>query len=181
MKSNKGHIRILKLLFGTALPTRIWEYLYPGQAKPGRIFQDLTSIPYIMDEIDRKKALDKDPWVPHRRTLPTAWPDLDISVVTYNSSKWISGFVESLIEQNYPTHKLTLLIADNSPDWHLCPKNFSGGFPDGAHRLGDCREQGCIQALQLHQLVDPFPFFKVVEVTGGASIGRISDMDPAAA
>ncbi|MBK8401204.1 MAG: glycosyltransferase [Propionivibrio sp.] len=40
-------------------------------------------------------------------------PFLDISLVTYNSSKWVSGFFKSLVNQDYPTSKIYVYIQDN--------------------------------------------------------------------
>jgi len=39
---------------------------------------------------------------------------LDISIVTYNSSKWIDNFFISLMAQNFPLHSINLYITDNS-------------------------------------------------------------------
>lgn len=38
---------------------------------------------------------------------------IDISIVTYNSAKWVDGFFESLKAQNYPIQKLNLFFVDN--------------------------------------------------------------------
>lgn len=40
-------------------------------------------------------------------------PLIDLSVVTYNSSKWIGSFFESLVKQNYPTSRIRVFIRDN--------------------------------------------------------------------
>ena len=40
--------------------------------------------------------------------------EIDISIVTYNSSKWIDNFFESLLSQSYPTEKMNLFFIDNS-------------------------------------------------------------------
>lgn len=45
---------------------------------------------------------------------PIEWPSIDISIVTYNSSFWVSNFVNSLLELDYPKNKLTLRFVDNS-------------------------------------------------------------------
>lgn len=39
--------------------------------------------------------------------------NIDISVVTYNSSKWMSSFFQSLLKQNFPTENISLHIRDN--------------------------------------------------------------------
>ncbi|MGN8344542.1 glycosyltransferase [Pseudomonas sp. SMV71] len=42
-----------------------------------------------------------------------AQPMIDVSVVTYNSAKWIDGFFESLEKQNYPLKSVALCFVDN--------------------------------------------------------------------
>ncbi len=98
---------------GAMLPGMIWKFLFPGQAKPRRIFQELAQSPFIIEEIDRKKTLDNEPWLPHLKAPLKHFPKLDISIVTYNSQKWIPVFFQSLLNQNYPKEKITLLITDN--------------------------------------------------------------------
>ena len=46
--------------------------------------------------------------------IPKELPEIDISVVTYNSSKWIENFFKSLVEQKYPLNKINLFFIDNS-------------------------------------------------------------------
>jgi len=43
-----------------------------------------------------------------------ALPPIDVSVVTYNSQRWISAFVESLLALRYPAALLTVRFVDNS-------------------------------------------------------------------
>lgn len=40
-------------------------------------------------------------------------PIIDLSAVTYNSSKWITGFFESLIKQDYPLNRIRVFVRDN--------------------------------------------------------------------
>jgi GT2 family glycosyltransferase len=42
-----------------------------------------------------------------------AQPVIDVSVVTFNSGKWIDGFFESLKAQSYPLSKLNMFFVDN--------------------------------------------------------------------
>jgi glycosyltransferase involved in cell wall biosynthesis len=44
---------------------------------------------------------------------PDVLPSVDISVVTFNSQKWIPGFVESLLLLEYPKSLLTVCFVDN--------------------------------------------------------------------
>jgi GT2 family glycosyltransferase len=45
---------------------------------------------------------------------PKDWPEVDISIVTYNSQRWISAFVDSLLALDYPPDKLRLHFVDNN-------------------------------------------------------------------
>ena len=38
---------------------------------------------------------------------------IDISVVTFNSEKWIQPFVDSLVSQDLPLSRVSLLLRDN--------------------------------------------------------------------
>ncbi|WP_238541127.1 glycosyltransferase family 2 protein [Polaromonas sp. CF318] len=40
-------------------------------------------------------------------------PIIDLSAVTYNSSKWIAGFFGSLVEQDYPLDRIRVFVRDN--------------------------------------------------------------------
>ncbi|EJM31977.1 glycosyltransferase [Pseudomonas sp. GM25] len=42
-----------------------------------------------------------------------AQPVVDVSIVTYNSGKWVDGFFASLKTQDYPLNKLNLCFVDN--------------------------------------------------------------------
>ncbi|MDC0362341.1 glycosyltransferase, partial [Halioglobus sp.] len=44
---------------------------------------------------------------------PQELPDIDITVVTHNSSRWIEGFLNSLAEQSYPLSNIGLFVTDN--------------------------------------------------------------------
>ena len=45
--------------------------------------------------------------------LPKDLPEIDISVVTYNSERWITRFVESLLKIDYPSDLLNIYFVDN--------------------------------------------------------------------
>jgi GT2 family glycosyltransferase len=42
------------------------------------------------------------------------YPEIDISIVVCNSSKWMMNFFSSLFQQDYPCEKINLFIADNA-------------------------------------------------------------------
>ena len=45
---------------------------------------------------------------------PLELPNIDITIVTYNNGKWIKGFTESLLKQNYPLSKIFIYFVDNN-------------------------------------------------------------------
>jgi GT2 family glycosyltransferase len=51
---------------------------------------------------------------PMSSTTAREWPEVDISIVTYNSQRWISAFVDSLLALDYPAEKLRLHFTDNT-------------------------------------------------------------------
>lgn len=48
-----------------------------------------------------------------RSKVVREWPNLDISIVTYNSSAWLDNFFSSLLTQHYPLKIISLYIIDN--------------------------------------------------------------------
>jgi glycosyltransferase involved in cell wall biosynthesis len=46
-------------------------------------------------------------------TQITEWPEIDVSVVTFNSNKWVSQFIKSLLVQHYPLKKIHLRFIDH--------------------------------------------------------------------
>ena len=40
-------------------------------------------------------------------------PEIDISVVSYNSSRWVENFLATLVSQNFPLSKIHLKVVDN--------------------------------------------------------------------
>ncbi|MCX7086645.1 MAG: class I SAM-dependent methyltransferase [Methylococcales bacterium] len=51
-------------------------------------------------------------WVTHRG-FQHNWPVIDVSVVTFNSAKWIDVFISSLANQKYPLDKINLIFVDH--------------------------------------------------------------------
>ena len=47
-------------------------------------------------------------------------PRIDISVVTYNSERWLKGFFDSLCSIDYPKHLISLFFVDNSSSDATC-------------------------------------------------------------
>lgn len=76
----------------------------------------------------------------------TALPPLDVSIVTFNSARWIEGFLASLAGQGYPADRLRLWVRDNGST----PEQF----------------EACRRAIELHA-----PRFGGVHVDRGENRG----------
>ncbi|SHO53578.1 glycosyltransferase family 2 protein [Desulfopila aestuarii] len=61
--------------------------------------------------IGRRERLQ---WYIRPSPPPNEHPLLDIGIVTYNNSKWLSLFINSLLNQQYPLDKITLIFVDHS-------------------------------------------------------------------
>ncbi len=57
-----------------------------------------------------KQRLNNDPIIP---LTSKVLPAIDISVVTYNSQRWIKAFVDSVLALDYPRHLLAIRFVDN--------------------------------------------------------------------
>lgn len=77
------------------------------------------SASYINEVIPRRRATLGSDWhrglIRSRTAAPdrAALPPLAISAVTYNSERWIPGFLDSLLRQDYPLGLIELIVADN--------------------------------------------------------------------
>ena len=87
-----------------------------------QIYLQFRELPYSTDNFKaflalteaRKHFFDETQQIdPQRPPVPEHWPGIDISVVTFNSQRWIDGFIESLLNLDYPKNKLTLYFVDN--------------------------------------------------------------------
>lgn len=45
--------------------------------------------------------------------VPEQWPEIDVSVVMYNSERWLPSFMQSLRDQHYPLNRLHLFFVDH--------------------------------------------------------------------
>ena len=48
-----------------------------------------------------------------QETTPRIAPVLTLSIVTYNSEKWLQAFFESLLKQDLPCDQIALCVLDN--------------------------------------------------------------------
>lgn len=82
----------------------------------GILANSSANFPAIVDIVnarceETRNPITVDPLCP---ALPAEWPRVDMGVVTYNSRQWISGFVDSLLELDYPKDRVTIRFVDNS-------------------------------------------------------------------
>ena len=99
-------------------------YLLPKESKiRHHIMQTLIRIRCVLKgEVDGK-SLRKghNQIVRNRQQTPVvindtdcmSWPDIDVSVVSHNNGRWITIFLESLVNQNFPISKISLTVVDN--------------------------------------------------------------------
>lgn len=67
-----------------------------------------------------------------RAATPDQLPAIDISVVVYDSERWIEGFMASLVAGDYPLDRITLLVRDHSPGdgTRVALERFFAGHPN---------------------------------------------------
>jgi GT2 family glycosyltransferase/acetyltransferase-like isoleucine patch superfamily enzyme len=96
-----------KLPFLIGVRMRLGRIVSAAQAKMMRAINSQHNLKAIQTIADRRFGYA--PGTP----LFDVQPVVDISVVTYNSSKWVDGFFASVKAQQYPLHKLNLCFVDN--------------------------------------------------------------------
>jgi GT2 family glycosyltransferase len=136
--------RALGLLFRGDLPTvahsfrasrdRLTERLSPANQRRVRYLGDRLAalVGLRMDSPANFAAMEAiveercratraaPPSDPLRAPRPAASPAIDISAVTFNSSRWIEPFVSSLIGLDYPPGLLTVTFVDNGSTDDTC-------------------------------------------------------------
>lgn len=109
VSSPKAVLRPLyqKLPFLVSIRVRVSLYSKAFRVKLLSIIYSKNNAKAIQDITDRRFS--------HAlvRSVATAQPVIDVSIVTYNSAKWVDGFFESLKSQSYPLGKLNLYFVDN--------------------------------------------------------------------
>jgi GT2 family glycosyltransferase len=98
---------------------KIYRAVFPARAKvfaralwASKFNISLINSPNNID-VFRTISLSED-WVRAEPCLDAELPSVDISVVTFNSSRWIVGFAESLLELDYDFSKIKVIFTDNS-------------------------------------------------------------------
>lgn len=78
-----------------------------------------------------KNRLDDELYKRKKSLVPI---NIDLTIVSYNSSVWVRDFFKSLIAQTYPTLKINLFVIDNSSTddtvkvFQECFKEYGGSF-----------------------------------------------------
>lgn len=71
-----------------------------------------VSLPALVDQrCEFSETACRDPFT---AGPPKEWPEIDITVVTHDSDRWLSGFFTSLLDQDYPTARIHLRLVDNA-------------------------------------------------------------------
>ncbi|MHA6236545.1 glycosyltransferase [Pseudomonas fluorescens group sp. PF-69] len=108
----KGYARALYLR--VSFLRTIWSFYTYKRMKFIRAIQDKT---FSSDNIQSLNDLSGNRFSGsvHANSHSTlvAFPEIDISVVSYNSSRWVEGFLESLARQQYPLSKIHFKVVDH--------------------------------------------------------------------
>ncbi|WP_236194017.1 glycosyltransferase [Pseudomonas glycinae] len=92
----------------------VWSFYLYRKMRLAQIIQDKT---FSADNLLALNALSNNRFVENGRVdvfkKIEDFPEIDISVVAYNSARWVANFVASLEAQNYPLSKIHLRVVDN--------------------------------------------------------------------
>lgn len=96
----------LPFLIGVRMRAR--HYVKAAQAKMMRAINSQNNLKSLQVIADRRVGYSPE------APVFDVQPIIDVSIVTYNSSKWVDGFFASLKAQGYPLRQLNLCFVDNS-------------------------------------------------------------------
>lgn len=101
------------------LVMRVLANIAPGNAFDGFADHEHSPGRYVNEVVPRRAAVLGSAWHvglirSRSETLdPASLPALTVSAVTFNSERWLPGFLASLKDQSYPLAALDLIVADN--------------------------------------------------------------------
>lgn len=95
----------LPVLIGVRI--RLRHFINAVRAKMMRAINSQNNLKAVQTITDRRFGYTQS------SPVSDVQPLIDVSIVTYNSSKWVDGFFESLKAQDYPLQKLKLCFVDN--------------------------------------------------------------------
>jgi GT2 family glycosyltransferase/acetyltransferase-like isoleucine patch superfamily enzyme len=96
-----------KLPFLIGVRMRLRHFVIKAQANVMRVINSKNNLKALQVIADRRFG--------YSQNLPLfdVQPVIDVSIVTYNSGKWVDGFFASLKAQDYPLQQLNLCFVDN--------------------------------------------------------------------
>lgn len=114
-----GRVPTLRALWQRALPKtqrdRVWRWRQRARAAWRRMTISTANGQAIQGLANaRAEAANRDGADPLRPAMPESWPDIDLSIVTYNNGRWLEGFFASLLAQDYPLARIHLRAVDNA-------------------------------------------------------------------
>lgn len=98
---------------------RLLKVLVPGgmneiQEELDRLHEDLRAAKHYQSMLERENSKARDYQAAlESRIAAKDWPTVDIMVVSYNSARWLDGFLGSLKNLDYPLERLRLIFVDN--------------------------------------------------------------------
>ena len=102
------------------LPAGVRAKLGPAyiriRERSSTLFDSSANARAIQALVDDRNALTANgppARLPLTPPTPDVWPEIDVGVVTYNSTRWIEGFFGSLLAQDYPLERIHLRFVDN--------------------------------------------------------------------
>ncbi len=115
--ASRDHLAIRRLV--GVLPTRIANALRNlrrrAQVLNLSLVSSTSNVAALNELVGESIAMCRFASSPMTALLPASdLPDVDISIVTYNSEKWVDGFIASLSALEYPIDRLHLYFVDNS-------------------------------------------------------------------
>jgi len=110
---------------------------------PDAVGYSVSSSMAITETVERRNSFSQD--MNARSPLcvadPQEWPEIDMGVVTYNSSRWVPQFVDSLLEIDYPRERIFVRFVDNASNddtftllTNACTQLQGAGFRVDLHR-----------------------------------------------
>lgn len=92
----------------------VWSSYQYAKMKIMRGVQDKTfsrSNAHALTDLSNRRFLESSSFRPDQTA--EILPEIDISVVSYNSSRWVENFLATLASQNFPLSKIHLKVVDN--------------------------------------------------------------------
>ncbi|MDE2517132.1 MAG: glycosyltransferase [Rhodospirillales bacterium] len=114
-----GRVPALREVWQRIIPKQqrdwIWRWRQRQYAAWRRMTMSAANAGAIQALADARSAAALAPAPdPLRPPVPAAWPEIDLSIVTYNNGRWLEGFFASLLAQDYPLARIHLRAVDHA-------------------------------------------------------------------